>query len=180
MTIQIGRAWANRLRNSPRPGARVTTTTAIATTPPSLSSPRLSRRGETSLGSGSGSATREAPLISAITGLSRMTGCGWVIGGCAGLASVCVVDRHGCALRAPHRSGGEIPRHVHTFGLADPVGAQLQCRDGPGRAEEYGGAYERDVEAGYSGCRNGAGSDRAVEEACRPACGEGREDREPD
>jgi hypothetical protein len=32
--IQIGCAWANRLRNSPRPGPRVTTTTAIATSPP--------------------------------------------------------------------------------------------------------------------------------------------------
>ena len=42
---------ANRVRTSPRPGPRVTTTTAIATSPPSLTSPRLRRRDETSLGS---------------------------------------------------------------------------------------------------------------------------------
>ena len=58
-----------------------------------------------------------------------MTRCGGVIGGCAGLASACAGDRHGCALRASHRSGGEIPRHVHTFGLADPTGSQRRGSD---------------------------------------------------
>ena len=41
--------------------------------------------------------------------------------------------------------------HGHTFGIAESAGSQLQCRDGPGRAEEYGGSDERDMEAGYSG-----------------------------
>src|SRR4029077_17214854 len=88
ITIQTGCAWANRLRNSPRPGPSVTTTTPIATQPPILNSPRLSRRGETSPGSGSGSASREL-LLSAIAGgwfSLPMARCGDVIGGCGGLA----------------------------------------------------------------------------------------------
>ena len=90
-TIQTVRARANRPRNSPKPGASVTTTTATATNPPSLTNPRLSRRDETSLGSGSGSATRDAPLLAAITGWSScMSLCG------DARASVAVVG-HGSA-----------------------------------------------------------------------------------
>jgi hypothetical protein len=101
-------------------------------------------------------------------------------GGCAGLVSACADDRNGCALCASDCLGGELPRHVDTFGLAGATGSQLQCRDDPGRAEEYGGGDERDVEAGYSGCGSGAGGQRAVQEARSPACGEGREDRQSD
>jgi len=39
--------------------------------------------------------------------------------GCVGLAFACARDRHGCGLGASDRSGGEIPRDIHTFGLCD-------------------------------------------------------------
>lgn len=97
---------------------------------------------------------------------------------CAGLVFACA-DRHGCALGASHCPGGEIPRHVHTFGLADPTGSQLQCHEGPGHAKECGGGDERDVVARYSGCESGARSQRPVQEARSATRGEGREDRQP-
>jgi hypothetical protein len=60
-TSQIGRPWANRLRNWPSPGSSVTTTTETTINAPSLISARLARFGERPLGSDSGGAASAEP-----------------------------------------------------------------------------------------------------------------------
>lgn len=47
-----------------------------------------------------------------------MTRSGRVTGGCGGRACACAGDRHGRAMRASHRSSGEIGWHVHALGIA--------------------------------------------------------------